>query len=409
MREIAVRVSSILDPTEVLDRIVSRPHGFSSPTARASTCGTMRSPLLWAYSAGEAMRVSPTGAPTGGIKPGQAVAGMAFHEQRPYMTADYLIDSRFETTPGIETFIREAGIRAVIAVPLTGEDKRPLGVLSVVSRQPGAYTETDVETLTALATHASIAIVNANLMEALARSQADVERRAEAERTLREIAARITALREPDEVLQAIVDEAQRLLRADGAVIDQYDPGRDTLVWAYDAGLPTAQREALKLNSLRIGQGVAGKAVAEKRVLLVEDYQTAEFEHDVLTDSLAELANVRGLVAAPIIGDAGPLGAIEVMSHEPSAFDELDTVVLGGLAEQAAIAITNARLIEELERSKRALARRADTERSLRDITARIAALTDPDELLERVVEEAGACSKATVPISRAWRPRVVT
>ncbi len=390
LREIAVRVSSILDPTEVLDRIVvEAARLLGSDGSRIDLWDDETQSLLWAYSAGEAMRDVPEWGRIGGIKSGQAVAGMAFREQRPYMTADYLADNRFETTAGIERFIRKAGIRAVIAVPLTGEDKRPLGVLSVVSREPGAYTETDVETLTALATHASIAIVNANLMEALARSQADVERRAEAERTLRQIATRITALREPDEVLQAIVDEAQRLLRADGAVIDQYDADRDTLVWAYDAGLPKAQREALKLNALRVGQGVAGKAVAERRVLLVDDYQTAEFDHDVLTDSLAELANVRGLVAAPIIGDAGPLGAIEVMSHEPSAFDELDTVVLGGLAEQAAIAITNARLIEELERSRRALARRAETERSLRDITARIAALTDPDELLERVVEEA--------------------
>ena len=168
--------------------------------------------------------------------------------------------------------------------------------MSVVSREPGTYTESDVETLSALATHASIAIVNANLMEALARSQADVERRADAERTLRQIAARITALHEPDEVLQAIVDEARRLLRADGAVIDQYDDDRDTLVWAYDAGLPEAQREALKLNSLRVGQGVAGKAVAEgARHPSSRITGPPQFEHDVLTDSLAELANVRGL------------------------------------------------------------------------------------------------------------------
>jgi GAF domain-containing protein len=337
LREIAVRVSSILDPTEVLDRIVvEAARLLGSDGSRIDLWDDESESLLWAYSAGDAMRDVPDWGRTGGIKPGQAVAGLAFQEQRAFMTADYLVDRRFETSPGIETFIRKAGIRAVIAVPLTGEDKRPLGVLSVVSRQPGAYAEADAETLSALATHASIAIVNANLMEALAQSQTDVERRAEAERTLRQIAARITALREPDEVLQAIVDEARRLLRADGAVIDQYDPDRDTLIWAYDAGLPTAQREALKLNSLRVGQGVAGKAVAEGRVMHVDDYQTAEFEHDVLTDSLAELANVRGLIAAPIIGEAGPLGAIEVMSHEPNAFDELDATVLGGLAEQAA-------------------------------------------------------------------------
>ena len=390
LREIAVRVSSILDPNEVLDRIVvEAARLLESDGARIDLWDDTTSSLLWAYSAGDAMRDVPDWGRTSGIKPGQAVAGLAFAHQRPYMTPDYLADDRFETTPGIEKFIRSAGIRAVIAVPLTGEDARPLGVLSVVSRRPGAYSDADAETLSALATHASIAIVNANLMEALARSQADVERRAEAERSLRQIAARITALREPDEVLQDVVDEARRLLRADGAVIDQYDPDHGTLLWAYDAGLPEAQREALKLNSLRVGKGVAGKAVAERRVIHVGDYSSAEFDHDDLTDSLAELAQVRDLIAVPIIGEGGPLGAIEVMSHEPNAFDELDAAVLGGLAEQAAIAITNARLIDELERSRLALERRAETERTLRDITARIAALRDPDEVLERVVEDA--------------------
>ncbi|HEX2470999.1 MAG TPA: GAF domain-containing protein [Candidatus Limnocylindrales bacterium] len=390
LREIAVRVSSILDPTEVLDRIVvEAARLLESDGSRIDLWDEESGSLMWAYSAGDAMRDVPDWGRSGGIKPGQAVAGLAFAEQRPQMTADLLADDRFQTTPGIERFIRDAGIRAVIAVPLTGEDARPLGVLSVVSRELGAYSDSHVETLTALATHASIAIVNANLMEALARSQSDIERRAEAERSLRQIAARINALREPDEVLQDVVDEARRLLRADGAVIDQYDPQREALLWAYDAGLPEAQREALKRNSLRVGKGVAGKAVAERRPVHVGDYSSAEFEHDDLTDSLAELARVRDLIAVPILGEAGPLGAIEVISHEPNAFDELDAAVLGGLAEQAAIAITNARLIDELKRSQLALARRAETERSLRDITARIAALRDPDEVLERVVEDA--------------------
>ena len=107
---------------------------------------------------------------------------------------------------------------------------------------------------------------------------------------------------------------------------------------------------------------------------------------------------MRGLIAAPIIGEAGPLGAIEVMSHEPSAFDGIDIAVLGGLAEQAAIAMHHARLIDELERSQRALARRAETERSLRDITARIAALIDPTNCSSGSSRTPDACSTPTAP-----------
>ncbi len=390
LREIAVRVSSILDPDTVLTRIVAESARLlGADGARIDLWDEALGALRWAYSSGDAMAEVPEWGRTGGLKPRQAVAGLAFAEQKPIMTEDFLADERFETTAEIEAFVRTAGIRAVISVPLTGEGDAPLGVLSVVSREPGAYTDTEVELLTALATHASIAITNANLMEQLARSREDIERRAEAEASLRQIAARITALREPDEVLQHVVDEALRLLRADGALIDQYDPESGTLQWAYDAGLEPDQRAAVKMINLRLGEGVSGTALAEARVVHAGDYLEGEFRHDDLADSLVQQAGIRDLLAAPIIGEGGPLGAIEVMSRRPHAFDELDAAVLGGLAEQAAVAITNARLIDELERSKLSLARRAETERSLRDITARIAALTDPDEVLERVVEDA--------------------
>jgi PAS domain S-box-containing protein len=261
--------------------------------------------------------------------------------------------------------------------------------LSVVSRGPAAYDDADVEVLTAFATQASIAIRNARLMEELARSRAVIERRAEAEQALREIATRITAIREPGGLLQRIVDEARRLLRADGAVIDEFDPVDGALVPAYDAGLTDEQRETVRAMRLRLGEGLSGRAVLERRVIAAGDYLAGEFTHVEETDANAARAGIGDLIVAPIIGDEGPLGAIEVYRRDRHAFDDIDAAVLGGLADQAAIAITNARLIEALERSQEALAKRADTERALRDITARIAALREPEIILERVVEEA--------------------
>jgi GAF domain-containing protein len=117
--------------------------------------------------------------------------------------------------------------------------------------------------LTAFATQASIAIRNARLIEELARSRAVIERRAEAEQALREIATRITAIREPGDLLQRIVDEARRLLRADGAVIDEYDELEGVLVSAYDAGLTDEQRESVRATRLRLGEGLSGRAMLE--------------------------------------------------------------------------------------------------------------------------------------------------
>ncbi len=389
LREIAARVSAILDPTEVLERIVAEAARLlASDGARIDLWDEELGALRWAFASGSAMQDVPDWGRTGGLKPRQAVAGLAYAEQRPVMTEDFLADERFEKTPDIEAFVRRAGIRAVVSTPLAGE-RGPLGVLSVVSREPGAYSDADMEILVGLATHASIALTNANLMEQLARSRGDIERRADAERTLREIAARITAIRDLGDLLQRIADESLRLLRADGAVIHEFDEERQALVAIYDAGISDDERSAVRASVMPIGLGMVGTAVAERRVLSAGDYLTGDFPHVPGADELARQTGVGSMIVAPIVADEGPLGAIEVYRHDRDAFDAIDEATMGGLAEQAAIAITNARLIAELERSQADLARRAETERTLRDITARIAALHDPDELIERVIEEA--------------------
>ena len=145
----------------------------------------------------------------------------------------------------------------------------------------------------------------------------------------------------------------------------------------------------MRATRLRLGEGLSGRAMVERRVIAAGDYLAGEFQHMRETDVMAAQTGIGDLIVAPIIGDEGPLGAIEVYRRERHAFDDIDAAVLGGLADQAAIAITNARLIEELERSQASVAKRADTERALRDITARIAALREPEVILERVVDEA--------------------
>ena len=388
LREIAARVSAILEPDEVLQQIVDETTRLlESDGARIDLYDPEIDALRWSYAAGDAMAKVPEWALTGGLKPGQAVAGTAFAEQRPARTDDYLIDERFIRDDMARAFVDEAGIRSVIAVPLEG-DGAPLGTLSVVSRQPAAYDDADAEVLTAFATQASVAIRNARLMEELARQRAVIERRAEAEQALREIATRITAIRQPGDLLQRIVEEARRLLRADGAVIDEFDPLEGVLVSAYDAGLTDEQRESVRATRLHLGEGLSGRAMVERRVIAAGDYLAGEFQHMRETDVMAAQTGIGDLIVAPIIGDEGPLGAIEVYRRDRHAFDDIDAAVLGGLADQAAIAITNARLIEELERSQESVARRADTERALRDITARIAALREPEVILERVVDE---------------------
>ena len=212
----------------------------SARTAPGSTCGTSDlGALRWAYAAGEAMADVPDWGRTGGLKPRQAVAGLAFAEQRPGH------DRGLPRRRAVRDDPRDRGVRPRGRHPrrhLGAADRRrrgPLGVLSVVSREPGAYTDDRRRDARGAGDprldrdHATP--TSWRSWPARARTSSAAPRPKPA---LREIAARITALREPDEVLQRVVDEARRLLRADGAVIDQYDPESGTLQWAYDAGIP---------------------------------------------------------------------------------------------------------------------------------------------------------------------------
>jgi PAS domain S-box-containing protein len=352
LREIAARVSAILDPAEVLDRIVQEAARLlESDGSRIDLWDAAAESLLWAYSAGEAMADVPEWGPTTGIKSGQAVAGRAFAEQRPVMTPDYLADDRFKATRRIEAFIRKAGIRAVIAVPLTGEDARPLGVLSVVSRSAGAYSDADVETLTALATHASIAIENAKLMDALARSQADVARKAESERTLRQITARITALRDPDALLQDVVDEARRLLGADGAHLTRISQAGEYLIPAVVAGGADDETRSWLIGmQFPLGGGINGLAAQKGVPVWTSDYLTdPRIPHEPDDQDTAGRMGLVGMAAAPLRAPGGEvMGTLAISTSSPRDFVADDLDLLQGLADQAAIALTNSNLLARL-------------------------------------------------------------
>ena len=121
---------------------------------------------------------------------------------------------------------------------------------------------------------------------------------------------------------------------------------------------------------ISVGVGATGIAVAEDRVVVAGDDLAAQFPPSPESTEFYERTGFHSMIAAPITGDAGPLGVIEVYSKKRDAFTEIDAGLVGALASQAAIAITNARLIDELGRSRGELARTADAERTLREIAA---------------------------------------
>ena len=103
--------------------------------------------------------------------------------------------------PARRLLLREAGIRSIAFAPLIGE-ATVLGTLAVFARGAGPVRRgSRRRPLAALADLAAIAIHNAELIRELGRSREETARRAETERTLREIAARVTSIRDPEAIL----------------------------------------------------------------------------------------------------------------------------------------------------------------------------------------------------------------
>ncbi len=389
VREIAAKVSALRDVDAILQQTVDEARRLlSSDSSRIDMLDPDGTTLAWAYASGEdAVRTKETGLDAT-FAVGEGIAGRTVETGKAFRTGDYLVDEAFTHAPVSDALVRATGFRSVLSAPLLGE-AGPLGAISVSSHRADAYDDNQAGLLQALADQAAIAIQNARLITELNDSSIELARRAEAEQSLREIAARITAITEPGSLLQQVVDAAKRLIGADGSVLDLIDPNANALRWTFDSGIGQAftQAEIAEL-MIPIGVGATGVAVAENRVVTASDDLTLQFPPSAVNDRFFEVTGFRSMIIAPISGESGPLGALEVYSTRPGAFDDDDAGVILSLASQAAIAITNARLIEDLERSQKELAARAETERSLRDIASRITSLGDPGEILARVVDE---------------------
>ena len=106
--------------------------------------------------------------------------------------------------------------------------------------------------------------------------------------------------------------------------------------------------------------GLFGRAIRERTSQRTTDYLfDVGFHHAPTLDRFVRDFGVRSLVVSPMIGAVGPLGAIGAFARDRSAFNEHDVAMLEVLAEHAALAVDNARLIAQLRTSREELATRA--------------------------------------------------
>lgn len=198
---------------------------------------------------------------------------------------------------------------------------------------------------------------------ALERQNAELAERNAAARALHRVSVAITALADIDEVLQAVVDQARALLATDVSV----------LLLVRSDGTPTVRTWSGPPGSVRPGDPDPAEDGTDRSAQMtnqpargggadVPDGPAATNDPEVLRFVDRDFAQVH--LAAPLQRGGQTIGLLFVGSRRPRGFDVDDVETLASLANQAAIALENARLQGRL----RELAVVAERERIAREM-----------------------------------------
>jgi len=248
---------------------------------------------------------------------------------------------------------------STLAVPLVHKNKS-IGALNVLSRSRDMYSERDAAILRQFAAHVALALVNARLFE---QQRLD----AEAFETLAEIGRDVAALTNLDELLSRIAQLARRVVdyRTFGILLLNDATQELEIKVAVQFG------DRVTLPKVPLGEGLVGYAALHREAVLVPDVSKDPRYIKVVDDVRAELA-------VPMLLKDRCVGVFDLESPELDAFTKRDVEILTLLASQAAVAIENARLYEEVSTTE------ARLEKELR-FARRVQAALLPTKLPKRL------------------------
>ena len=182
-------------------------------------------------------------------------------------------------------------------------------------------------------------------------------------RSLLEVSLALTQTLERDRVFDLIVQSVQRLLEAPFVGIMTLDDAGRELAYAKGAGLEPERLASLRL---RVGEGIAGRAVAQRAP--VQSSSIAQDPH-YIRRGLAMAEGFRSLLCVPLLAQGRPLGCLVVFRRDEHEFSPQEIALLTAFSHQAALAMEGARLFHrEQERRWQLEAVRAVTQDIAREL-----------------------------------------
>ncbi len=282
--------------------------------------------------------------------------------------------------PIYRSYIRATGIRNFAGVALRLKD-HSIGELYLGDRR-GGFGHEEVRVLKTVAGYFVSAIENTRLYD-------EMRRRASELTSLAAISATVSESLELEHVLQTIVSAVLEVVGCQRSAIFVLDEAQQVLRLAMTQGL--SEEYAAQSQVLTLERGGRAHAVATGDPLIISNVQADESLLAFAPMSVRE--GFRAFADLPLKRADRVIGMLSAMFIEPHRFSEMEVELLTAFADQAAIAIENARLYAQTGEELR---RRVEALSGLRRVSHEINATLDLRRILYLVLEEASRLGRAT-------------